>query len=74
MTLDYPYRPTKTIYPTVTSIATAVAHSTADRLSQTVGVTATRYALDPAAGLTQVLSDGTNTYLCGAGALRVAQY
>ncbi len=43
-----------------------------DRLSQTVGVTTTRYALDPAAGLTQVLSDGSNTYLYGAG--RIAQY
>ncbi|MCL4395111.1 MAG: hypothetical protein M1482_09975 [Chloroflexi bacterium] len=45
-----------------------------DRLSQTIGVTQTRYALDPAAGLTQVLSDGTNTYLYGTGTLRVAQY
>ncbi len=31
----------------------------------------TRYALDPAAGLTQVLADGTSTYLYGAG--RIAQ-
>jgi RHS repeat-associated protein len=43
-----------------------------DRLSQTVGVTTTRYVLDPAAGLTQVLADGTNTYLYGYG--RLAQY
>ncbi len=43
-----------------------------DRLQQTVGITTTRYVLDPAAGLTQVLSDGTNTYLYGNG--RVAQY
>ncbi len=43
-----------------------------DRLSQTVGVTTTRYVLDPAAGLTQVLSDGTNAYLYGNG--RLAQY
>ncbi len=42
-----------------------------DRISQTVGVTQTRYALDPAAGLTQVLSDGTSTYLYGNG--RIAQ-
>ncbi len=43
-----------------------------DRLSQTVGITTTRYVLDPAAGLTQVLADGTNTYLYGNG--RLAQY
>ncbi len=36
-----------------------------------MGVT-TRYVLDPAAGLTQVLADGTNAYLYGAG--RIAQY
>ncbi len=42
-----------------------------DRISQTVGVTQTRYTLDPAAGLTQVLSDGTATYLYGLG--RIAQ-
>jgi RHS repeat-associated protein len=51
-----------------------------DRLSQTVGITTTRYVLDPstgsgqapAAGLTQVLADGTNTYLYGND--RLAQY
>ncbi len=43
-----------------------------DRLSQTVGNTTTRYVLDPAAGLTQVLYDGTNSYLYGNG--RLAQY
>jgi RHS repeat-associated protein len=43
-----------------------------DRLSQTVGITTTRYLLDPGAGLTQVLADGTNTYLYGNG--RLAQY
>ncbi len=37
-----------------------------------MGITTTRYVLDPAAGLTQVLSDGTNTYLYGNG--RLAQY
>ncbi len=36
-----------------------------DRLSQTLNGTATRYVLDPGAGLTQVLADGTNTYLYG---------
>ncbi len=43
-----------------------------DRLSQTVGITTTRYVLDPSTGLTQVLSDGTNTYLYGND--RLAQY
>lgn len=43
-----------------------------DRVSQTVGITTTNYTLDLAAGLTQVLSDGTDTYLYGAG--RIAQY
>ena len=42
-----------------------------DRLSQTVGITTTTYTLDLAAGLTQVLSDGTDTYLYGDG--RIAQ-
>ncbi len=43
-----------------------------DRLSQTVGITTTRYVLDPGAGLTQVLSDGTSAYVYGNG--RLAQY
>lgn len=38
-----------------------------DRMSQTVDGDTTNYTLDIAAGLTQVLSDGTNTYLYGAG-------
>jgi YD repeat-containing protein len=42
-----------------------------DRVSQTVGITTTTYTLDLAAGLTQVLSDGTDTYLYGNG--RIAQ-
>ncbi len=42
-----------------------------DRVSQTVNSVLTRYALDPAAGLTQVLADGTSTYLYGVG--RIAQ-
>ncbi len=36
------------------------------------GMSTSHYVLDPAGGLTQVLSDGTNTYLYGNG--RVAQY
>jgi len=38
-----------------------------DRLSQTVNSVTTNYALDLNAGLTQVLADGTNTYLYGNG-------
>jgi RHS repeat-associated protein len=36
-----------------------------DRVAQTVNSTPTRYTLDLNAGLTQVLADGTNTYLYG---------
>jgi RHS repeat-associated protein len=36
-----------------------------DRVSQTVNSTTTRYTLDLNAGLTQVLADGTNSYLYG---------
>jgi RHS repeat-associated protein len=42
-----------------------------DRISQTVNSVTTNYVLDQAAGLTQVLADGTNTYLYGNG--RIAQ-
>ena len=38
-----------------------------DRLSQTVDGNTTNYTLDIVSGLTQVLSDGTSTYLYGAG-------
>ena len=38
-----------------------------DRLSQTVNSVTTNYTLDMATGLTQVLADGTNTYLDGLG-------
>jgi RHS repeat-associated protein len=43
-----------------------------DRVSQTAGITTTTYTLDLAAGLTQVLADGTDAYLYGDG--RIAQY
>ena len=43
-----------------------------DRVSQTVGEVTTTYTLDLNAGLTQVLSDGTNTYLYGYE--RIAQF
>ncbi len=43
-----------------------------DRVSQTVGGVTTHYTLDLNAGLTQVLADGTNTYLYGNE--RIAQY
>ncbi|MBI1801352.1 MAG: RHS repeat-associated core domain-containing protein, partial [Chloroflexi bacterium] len=42
-----------------------------DRLRQTVNGAPTNYTLDLNAGLTQVLADGTNTYLYGNG--RIAQ-
>ena len=42
-----------------------------DRLSQTVNGDTTNYTLDLNAGLTQVLNDGTNSYLYGNG--RIAQ-
>jgi len=42
-----------------------------DRLKQTVNSTPTNYTLDLVAGLTQVLADGTNTYLYGNS--RIAQ-
>jgi YD repeat-containing protein len=38
-----------------------------DRLQQTVNAVTTNYTLDLNAGLTQVLSDGTNSYLYGLG-------
>jgi RHS repeat-associated protein len=38
-----------------------------DRLQQTVDGVTTNYAIDVAGGLTQVLSDGTNSYLYGVG-------
>ena len=43
-----------------------------DRLSETANGQTTHYTMDLNAGLTQVLQDGTNTFLYGAG--RVAQY
>jgi RHS repeat-associated protein len=43
-----------------------------DRLSETANELTTQYTMDLNAGLTQVLQDGTNTYLYGAG--RIAQY
>jgi YD repeat-containing protein len=38
-----------------------------NHIRQTVGITTTTYTLDLAAGLTQVLSDGKDTYLYGNG-------
>ena len=38
-----------------------------DRIGQTVDDVTTSYPHDQAAGLTQVLDDGTNTYLYGLG-------
>jgi RHS repeat-associated protein len=38
-----------------------------DRVSQTINVVTTNHVMDQAAGLTQVLEDGMNTYLYGNG-------
>jgi YD repeat-containing protein len=43
-----------------------------DRLSETANELTTQYTMDLNAGLTQVLQDGTNTYLYGVS--RIAQY
>ena len=48
---------------TLTSIR--ITNGLGDRLAQSVDGVVTRYMLDLNAGLTQVLSDGTNTYLYG---------
>jgi RHS repeat-associated protein len=42
-----------------------------DRLEETIGSQVTRFTMDLASGLTQVLDDGTHAYLYGAG--RIAQ-
>ncbi len=52
--------------------ASMVYNGQGDRMRQTVNGVATTYTLDMAGGLTQVLSDGTHTYLYGSG--RIAQY
>jgi YD repeat-containing protein len=59
----------------VSGAGTTVSYSyngQGDRVSQTVGITTTNFTLDLAAGLTQVLADGADTYLYGNG--RIAQY
>ncbi len=48
-----------------TNTTTYAYNGLGDRLQQTVNYTTTTYAVDIAGGLTQVLSDGTNTYLYG---------
>ncbi len=53
------------------SSAVYVYNGLGDRLQQTVDEETTTYVLDLAAGLTQVLDDGTNSYLYGNG--RIAQ-
>ena len=49
------------------STSTYTYNGMGDRLQQTVDSVTTNYALDLATGLTQVLADGTNTYLYGVG-------
>jgi RHS repeat-associated protein len=53
-------------------VASFVYNGQGDRVQQTVNNTTTTYTLDLAGGLTQVLADGTHTYLYGNG--RIAQY
>ncbi|MFH2102928.1 MAG: hypothetical protein ABIJ39_06185, partial [Chloroflexota bacterium] len=52
-------------------VATFAYNGLGDRLRQVVAGTPVTYTLDLNTGLTQVLYDGTNTYLYGAG--RIAQ-
>jgi hypothetical protein len=52
--------------------ANFVYYGPGDRLQQTVNSATTSYTLDLATGPTQVLADGTNTYLYGVS--RIAQY
>ncbi len=54
-----------------TNTTTYAYNGLGDRLQQTANSATTTYAVDITGGLTQVLSDGTNTYLYGAG--RIAQ-
>jgi RHS repeat-associated protein len=49
------------------NISAYVYNGLGDRLSQTVNSVSTNYTLDLNTGLTQVLTDGTNTYLYGNG-------
>ncbi len=49
------------------ALSTFAYNGLGDRVSQTVNGQTTNYVLDLNAGLTQVLADGTNTYLYGAG-------
>ncbi len=58
-------------FSNASTTATYVYSGLGDRLSQTVNGNPTTYTLDLNAGLTQVLSDGTNTYLYGLD--RIAQ-
>ncbi len=52
--------------------ASFVYNGLGDRVQETINGVTTSFANDLAAGLTQVLEDGTNTYLYGNG--RIAQY
>ncbi len=54
-----------------TTTTTYAYNGLGDHLQQTVNSATTTYAVDIAGGLTQVLFDGTNIYLYGAG--RIAQ-
>jgi RHS repeat-associated protein len=69
----YTYDPANRL-STVSGSAPTVSYAyngLGDRLQQTVGSNTTTYLMDLNAGLSQVLDDGTNTYLYGNG--RIAQ-
>ncbi len=53
-----------------TNTTTYAYNGLGDRLQQTANSATTTYAVDIAGGLTQVLSDGTNTYLYPSTSLR----
>ncbi|MDL1895771.1 hypothetical protein FBQ82_05825 [Anaerolineae bacterium CFX7] len=55
-----------------TSNVTFAYNGVGDRLRQTVDGITTNYTLDLNAGLTQVLADGTHSYLYSVG--RIAQH
>ena len=64
---SYDHQDRLTSIDTGSSVYELLYNGLGDRLQQTVDGAGTTYALDLNAGLTQVLSDGTNAYLYGLG-------
>jgi len=71
-TYEYDYANRLTELTQGTTTYTFAYNGLGDRLSQTINTQTTTYTLDLNAGLTQVLSDGANSYLYGLG--RIAEY